>query len=792
MRSDRPSSEFTPVQVLPPQPPGPYGGPPGYGWDSGARVNDGGGVISLIDHLLQHGTLVLIVWLGAIALGLAYLLAVPPVWQADALVQVDGRSARPLAGTTVAQHTADVEMPAGFLQGELEILRSREIVSRAIAATSADLEIAVDNRMPLIGALYARSVGRDAEAPLPPPMGLSVLSRWAWGGEQLRLASVRVPSEAYGQPLMLERTSDGWLLRDEEDQPLARGRAGAPVSFSIEGQPASIEVTSLEALPGTRFRVVPNDPAAVYDNVLRNLSVAEAGRQSGVIRISFMHTRPAFAAAFLGAITSAYLEHHIKVRTGETSRALAFLDSQLPVVKRELDRAEEALDAYRTGNSTLDIGQENENSLRRLADLERERVAIDMKRQQLAERYTANYPEAIALQKQLVAVANETMRLRNDMRRAPRQEKDVTRLQRDVQVNTTLYTALMNNAQELRMAQAGMQGNARLVDPAAVLSEPVRPKPATVLSISAALGTLAAMFAVLMARALRPTLRTADELEQNTGRPTLATIPESPRQRSLMRGPRLWRSRLVQRLLAARAPEDPAVESLRALRNSVALRTPIDVDEALPDGGQAVLITSPTTAAGKSFVAANLGVLMAASGRRVLLVDLDLRAPRQHVYYGLARDRVGVADVLAGRASLDEVIVRDVLPGLDLLPAGRCQDNPGELLLQPAFEAMIAELKRGHDHVLIDSAPVLPVGDTLSIGRLADAIYLIVRSEENTQREVRDAVRRLEIAGGDVEGLVLNGVKRHRLASVPYSGYMAVDGGGRALALPARSPARGR
>lgn len=788
MNSDRHSPDFTPVQVLPPQPPAHYGGAPGYGWDSGARVNDGGGVISLIDHLLQHGTLVLIVWLGAIALGLAYLLAVPPVWQADALVQVDGRSARPLAGTTVAQQSAEVEMPAGFLQGELEILRSREIVSRAIAATSADLEIAVDNRMPLIGALYARSIGRDAEAPLPPPLGLPVLSRWAWGGEQLRIASIRVPSEAYGVPLMLERTTDGWLLRDEEEQPLARGGTGAPVTFSIDGRPASIEVSALQALPGTRFRVVPNDPAAVYDNALRSLTVSEAGRQSGVIRISFQHTRPAFAAAFLGAVTSAYLEHHIKVRTGETSRALAFLDSQLPVVKRELDRAEEALDAYRTGNSTLDIGQENESALRRLADLERERVTIDMKRQQLSERYTANYPEAIALQKQLASVAGEALRLRNEMRRAPRQEKDVTRLQRDVQVNTTLYTALMNNAQALRMTQAGMQGNARLVDPAAVLSEPVRPKPATVLSISAALGALAAMFAVLMARALRPTLRTADELEQNTGRPTLATIPESARQRSLMRGPRLWRSRLVQRLLAARSPDDPAVESLRALRNSVALRTPID---PMAEGGQTVLITSPTTAAGKSFVAANLGVLMAASGRRVLLVDLDLRVPRQHVYYGLARDRIGVADVLAGRATLADAIVRDVLPGLDLLPAGRCQDNPGELLLQPAFETLMAELRLGHDQVLIDSAPVLPVGDTLTIGRLVDAIYLIVRSESNTQREVRDAVRRLEIAGGDVDGLVLNGVKRHRLASVPYSGYMAADGGGRALALP-RLPARGR
>lgn len=786
MRSDQTPSEFTPVQVLPPLPAPTvhgYNYGYGYGYGQGAPSHESGGLVSLIDHLLQHGRLFMMVWLGALAVGVAYLLFVPPVWQADTLVQIDGRAPRPMAAS-IAQAQNGVEMPQGFVQGELEILRSREIVARAINATAADLEIAVDNRAPLIGNWYARVFGRRAAEPLAPPLGLPFLRRWAWGGESLKIASIRVPNSAYGTPLWLESAGPGWVLRDEDDNVLARGGLAAPVAFELDGQSASLQVSALSALPGTRFRVVPNDPAVVYDTLLRNLRVEEAGRQSGVIRVSFAHTDARFATAFLDAITSAYLEHHIKVRTSEASRALAFLDSQLPVVKRELDRAEEALDAYRTGNSTIDIGQENENALRRLSDLERERVSIELRQRQLAARFTGEHPDALALQRQLGAISLETQKLRGQMRQAPRHEKDVVRLQRDVQVNTALYTTLMNNAQELRVAQAGMQGNARLVDPAGVLSEPVKPRPGTVLSVAAGLGLAAALAGVLLARTLRPTVRTAEELERHGERVTLATIPESARQRSLMRGPRLWRSRLVQRLLAARAPDDPAVEGLRALRNSVALR------EHDGGGGQVVLITSPTTEAGKSFVAANLAVLMAAANRRVLLVDMDLRAPRQHIYFGMARERPGLADVLSGRIALADAIVHDVLPGLDLLPAGQCTENPGELLLQPDFEALLDELRRTHAQVLVDSAPVLPVGDSLTIGRLADTTYLVVRSEGNTQREVRDALRRLDAVGAEVEGLVLNGVKRRRLASVPYSGYFA-PGDRRALAVVASTPGRG-
>jgi Mrp family chromosome partitioning ATPase len=102
-------------------------------------------------------------------------------------------------------------------------------------------------------------------------------------------------------------------------------------------------------------------------------------------------------------------------------------------------------------------------------------------------------------------------------------------------------------------------------------------------------------------------------------------------------------------------------------------------------------------------------------------------------------------------------------------------------MLQPQLETVMDELRASHAHVLIDSAPVLPVGDTLALGRLADATYLVVRSEANTRREIRDALRRLDGTGAQVEGLVLNGVNRRRLANVPYSGYFPPPGDTRAL-----------
>jgi tyrosine-protein kinase Etk/Wzc len=768
--------EVAPLQVLPPvtMVPGPpmypmYGG--GYGGYGGTTTAPGPSpMLSLADHVLQHGRLFFGIFLTVLVLGLLYLLLASPVYRADTLVQIDNRGPRNLA-TSLTQLQQTPELPTGYFQGEVEIIRSREIVSQAITQTRADLEVVVDNRFPLLGNWYARTFGkRDKSGPLPPPLELPFLDAFAWGGESLRIGQLVVPRPQYGKALWLETTSNnGWKLYDANDAQVAEGAVGQNVPFTLDTGSGSLQVAHVLARPGTRFKVTANDPGVVYDDMLRNLKVEEAGRQSGVIRISLNDTNPQFAVAFLDAVAKAYLEHHLRVHTGEASRSLQFLEAQLPSVKRELDRSEEALNQYRTGNNTINIGQENESSLKRIADLEHERIGIELRKEQVAQRYTPFYPEAISLQRQLASVNSEIAKLKSQMRQTPRQEKDVVRLQRDVQVNTQLYTAMMNNAQELRIAQAGMTGNARLVDPAGALPVPVRPRAGTVLPISAVLGIMAALLGVLMARMVRPTVRTSEELERQSGLHAMAAIPESAQQRALMRSRRLWRSRSQPPLLAMRMPAEPAVEALRSLRNSVALH------ERDGEFGTSVLITAATTEAGKSFVAANLAVLTAAAGRRVLLVDLDLRAPRLHTYFGIDRDRSGLVDVVAERCTLEEAVVHDVLPGLDVLLPGRVLGSPGDLLMQPRFEALMKDLQRQYGQVIIDSAPILPVGDTLAIGRMADLTYLVVRSEVNSHREVRDAVRRLEAAGVGVDGLILNGVKRGRLGNMPYRSYFPRD-----------------
>jgi tyrosine-protein kinase Etk/Wzc len=703
---------------------------------------------TLVDDLLQHARLFFGVWLAVLLVGALLVLLLRPVHRAEALLQIDGRAPRALVAS-LAHTQAQAEPPSGQVQGEIEILRSRSLVEKAIARTAGDVEV--------------REVGLGPW-----------LSRFGEEPSRLRLVHLRVPPASHDRPLWLIAGEDSqWTLHDADGAELARGQVGAPTAFTVAGTAGSLQLDTLQARPGTRFRLTARSVAEVHDDLLRRLKVDEAGRQSGVVRLSLDDPDPVFATAFLDTLISAYLANHLEVHTAQAGRGLAFLEGQLPLVKRELERAEEALDKFRAGAGTVNLGQENESALRRIGDLERERVALQLRQQELLQRLGPRHPAAIALRRQLADVAQDLQRELGRIRESPRNETDVQRLQREVQTNAQLYTALLNNAQELRVSQAGVAGNARLVDAAALRARPVSPRASLLLPAAAGLGLVLALGAVLMARRLKPTLRSADELESCTGLQTAVTVPFSAHQRALMRSRRLriWQGRARPLVLAAREPDEPAVESLRSLRNRLEAELAAGADGRA--GCSRLLVTAATTDAGKSFVAANLSALTAATGQRVLLLDLDLRAPRQQSYFGRSRRRPGLVDVLQGRCNLADAIVRDALPGLDLLLRGAFAENAGELLLMPRFEALMDELAASYRRIVIDSAPVLPVADALAVGRFVDAACLVVRSEHNSATEVRDAVRRLAGAGIGVSALVLNGMRRARVGGIAERRYVA-------------------
>ncbi len=721
----------------------------------------------LIDTLLQHIWLIVGIAVVVTGLGVAYAVLATPIYRADALLQVEDDKSSPL---TSLQVTTEALLGAGTtpITGEIEIIRSREVLLDAINATQADLAVSVNNRFPVIGDWWAR---RHSGAGVAEP--LLGLDGFAWGGERLELAEFDVPPRGFGRTFLVMAHEDGFRLTDEAGIELVRGPLHQRITFELAGEQGHIAVANLVANDSTEFAVVRRAPINAYRQVRANLDVQEAGRGSNIISLNYEHPDVYFAGDLLNAVARAYLEQNVARRSAEADKSLEFLDAQLPEIRTSVSQAEDALNAYKTESQTVSVGGAAESLLQQAVTAEQTRRELQLKREEILQRYRPNHPNVQVIDEQLAVNAREADQINAQINTLPSAQRDLLRLQRDADVSTQLYIAMLNNAQQLRVAKAGTVGNVRIIDFAIPDTVPVAPKKTMIVAIAGLLGLMLGVMAAFALRLLRPTLRDAEEAERLTGLSVFASVPESAAQEKLashQRGRKKFIGKEGQsQVLATLQPEDPAVESLRSLRTGLAFAI-------MGASNKNIVITGATAALGKSFVAANLSVLLASGGKRVLLIETDLRRPQLGRYFGYHKV-AGLSNVLAGTATLDDALRREVIPGLelDILPAGQLPPNPGELLLSEGLGKLLDSLQEHYDHILLDSAPVLPVADTLAVVRFASTTFMVARAEHSTARELRDAIRRVESVGADVKGIIFNGIKRRRVgygyAYKYYYGY---------------------
>ncbi|MGB8932389.1 MAG: polysaccharide biosynthesis tyrosine autokinase, partial [Anaeromyxobacteraceae bacterium] len=331
------------------------------------------------------------------------------------------------------------------------------------------------------------------------------------------------------------------------------------------------------------------------------------------------------------------------------------------------------------------------------------------------------------------------------MRKLPAAELESARLLRDVKVANELYLALLNKAQELKVVKSGTLANVRLLDPAVASSHPVSPRRAPVLALSLVLGLAAGVAAAFGRRALDQGVEDPEEIERVTGIAVHASVPLSERQGDEAGGA----------VLAARAPQELAVESVRSLRTSLQF--------ALLDAPtKVVAVTGPAPGVGKSFVTCNLAAVFAEVGKRVLVVEGDLRRGRLHVTLGGGERAPGLAEVLADEAPWRDVIRKAVLPGVDFLAGGRRPPNPSALFESERFGRLVAELGAAYDLVLIDTPPILAVTDGALAAARASVAICVLRAGRHPMREISAALRRFAHGGVRIDGFVLNGVDVRR------------------------------
>lgn len=290
---------------------------------------------------------------------------------------------------------------------------------------------------------------------------------------------------------------------------------------------------------------------------------------------------------------------------------------------------------------------------------------------------------------------------------------------------------------------------ANIVDAAGLPTSPVYPRPLITIGLSAIIGLLVGLAAAWLRETLDTTLKAPDDVQKVTGASMLGSVFFDP-------------SAVKMPLISGLSPHAPRVESFRVLRTNLQF---LDVDGE----SKTYAITSPLPGDGKSTTSINIAIALAEAGRRTLLIEGDLRRPKFGEYLDLAGE-VGLTTVLIGEAELADAIQPWGRSGLDVITSGALPPNPAELLQSKAMAAVMSELRKRYDVVIVDAPPILPVTDAALIAAQTSGAILVLRHGRTTRDQATLARQRLDAVGAQVLGTVFNFVPQRAISSYGY-GY---------------------
>jgi len=674
-------------------------------------------------------------------LGLVYAVLATPIYQASAMIQIEPKK----VGLDATPQVSSKPTSVSEAVTEIELIKSRTVLGKVVSDLKLDI-VERPRYFPVFGQWMSRQYKATDAAPLAAP--LFGLGAFAWGGEKLDVYSLDVPDEMLGKRIVLTAGADNtYTLTDSTGAVLLQGTVGQVSS----GNGVSIEVATLAARPGTEFRLAKNRELTTALEYQDRLKVAEAGKDSGIVYLNIQDADPIQAKRVLNEVSRRYVRQNVERSSAEAAQRLEFLRSQLPLVRKELEKAEDALHAFQMRTRSVDVSLETKAVLDQSVAYDTQLSELRLKRTDLDRLYTRQHPASIALSSQIAQIETLKAGLQNKIKALPETQQELLRLTRDMQVSSQTYTLVLNKSQEQDIIRAGNIGNVRIIDNADVnIEQPVKPMRALIVAIAMLLGGVLAVAIIFLRQAFYRGVENPEVIE-NLGMPVYASLPLS-RQQERLKKSRKGRTPGESKMLSIAAPTELAVESLRSLRTSLHFAM-------LEARNNILMITSPTPGVGKSFVCGNLAVIIAQTGKKVLLIDADMRKGYLHKSFGLSPSH-GLSDALANRLSNREVINATSVPNLDLIACGFAAPNPSELLMHDNFNKLLRELAPDYDLVIIDTPPIMAVTDASLVGRQAGTTLLVARFGQSSVKEIETSKRRLGQNGVLIKGAIFNATIR--------------------------------
>lgn len=674
-----------------------------------------------------------------IAVAALYCGLATPIYSADALIRVE-------QSDTMSQMFMQASELGGMLplptEAEIGIIGSRNVVGPVVQSFKLNFSVQ-PKTVPLLGSLA--ELFSTPGQPGRPWLGLS---SYAWGGEDVDVESVDVMPSLEGQKMtLIARSASEYELFGPGDELLVRGEIGKPA----HGGGVTILVNRLIARPGTRFTVVRMNEVDAINAFQAAIQVQEQGKMTGLIGVSLESKDPQRAADMANALAQSYLRQHIASKQISASNMLDFLKGEEPRLKSDLEQAEVELATYRRQSGSIAVSDEAKAYLEGSIQYEQQIAALRLQIASLEERYGDSHPLIQVTRKQMAELEAQRDKYSNRFQDLPATEVKAVQLQRNAKVAGDIYELVLTREQELAVQKAGTGGNVNLVDAALRPGSPIKPKKLLILVAATMLGLITGIGAVFLRRNLFKGIDDPEQIERLFHLPVYGLVPLSAEQAQLegAAGPN---GQSVQGVLAKSNPRDVCVESLRSLRTSMQF-TLMDARNRI------VMLTGPMPGVGKSFLTVNLAALLANSGKRVLVIDADMRRGALERYFG-GSPKDGLSDLLSGQITVEKAIRQSDIENLSFITCGRRPPNPAELLTSPRLQQTLESLASHYDVILIDTPPVLAVADASIVGAHAGTTFFVMRSGAHSQTEIASAIKRLKVAGVHIHGGIFNGMSR--------------------------------
>lgn len=688
----------------------------------------------LVGELIDHRKLILSVTALFTLIALLYALFATPVYQADALLQVEQKQGNAILNS-LSQMLPDSQPQSA---PEIALLQSRMILGKTV--DDLNLQARVQQKyFPIFGKGWSRLTGERAGS-----VTVSRLYLPSDGGLDTPSLKLTVKDKNHYSVIFNDKQMSG------------------EVGSLLDMNGIALKIDQIEAEPETEFVISYVSKLEAISDLQDMFSVVDQGKDTGMLNLSLSGPDPLLLEKILDSISNNYLAQNVARQAAQNAKSLEFLNVQLPKVRNELDIAEDKLNQYRRQKDSIDLSLEAKSVLEQIVNVDNQLNELTFRESEISQLYTKEHPTYKALMEKRKTLQEEKARLNQRVSAMPKTQQDILQLSRDVDSGQAVYMQLLNRQQELSIAKSSAIGNVRIIDNAVSQPKPVKPKKVIVLFVGIILGGMVSVGLVLLRVFLRRGIESPEQLEE-IGINVYASIPVSETfvkrsQQSI----RLKKKTEIgyEAFLAVENPADLAIEAIRGLRTSLHFAM-------MEARNNVLMISGASPNAGKTFVSSNLAAVVAQTGQKVLFIDTDMRKGYTHKLFNLDNEN-GLSDILSGKTEVHKAVKTVSNAGFDYISRGAVPPNPAELLMHRRFGELINWASGLYDIVILDAPPILAVTDAAIIGHYVGTTLLIARFEQNTTKEIEVSFKRFEQSGVMVKGCILNGVMKKASS---YYGY---------------------